>query len=133
MAISLKNIEDRVEVLENKSSSGVSVVEKYQNGDDWYVKYSDGFIMQSGYTSVPTGGTKNFTFHIPMSTTKYAITLNGQSNSSWDYSFRVLSMSTTGMSLGVRFGGNCRWFVYGYLVTIVSMIILGGVVYGNIS
>lgn len=114
MVISLKNVDDRLKVLENKTSSGVTVVSKYQNGDNWYIKYSDGFIMQSGYTSVPSGGTKAFTFHIPMSTTKYAITLNAQSNSSWDFSFRVLSMSTTGMSLGVRFGGNCRWFVYGY-------------------
>lgn len=133
MAISLNNVNSRLTTVESKISSGLSITSSYRNGNDWYIKYSNGFIIQSGYRSGGMYEGQVINFLTPMSTTTYAINLIPWTNANWDFNYKVQSLSTTSMTLGLRFGGTCRWVVYGYLVSIVILLVLGGVGYGNIS
>ena len=45
MSISLKNIDDRVKVLENKAATSGGIVE-YKIADPGYIKFANGLIMQ---------------------------------------------------------------------------------------
>ncbi|MBQ3350252.1 MAG: hypothetical protein IJG38_07620 [Thermoguttaceae bacterium] len=52
--------------------SPVTVVETYHDGNNWYRKYSDGWIEQGGYESISSMtqyGTKTITFITPFQTT----------------------------------------------------------------
>jgi hypothetical protein len=51
-----------------------SIIQR-QNGNPWYIKYADGFVIQGGYVNNLTTTSQRVTFPVPMNGTNYTVAL----------------------------------------------------------
>ena len=96
---------------------GVYLTNTWRSGDQWYRKYSDGFVEQGGYLYINYGNT-TVTFNTAFSTTNYTV-------SAIDVGYKesvpyVVSRSTASMVLSRHWSGsqygaqNVLWYACGY-------------------
>ena len=87
-------------------------VESWRSGDNWYRKYSDGWIEQGGLITV-TGASRTCNLNIAMTTTNYTVVTTYQGNDGADYSIIVKERSTTAFTtVGGQGGSNNRYILY---------------------
>lgn len=87
-------------------------VESWRSGDNWYRKYSDGWIEQGGLITV-TGASRTCNLNIAMTTKNYTVVTTYQGNEGADYSIIVKERSTTAFTtVGGQGGSNNRYILY---------------------
>ena len=69
----INNIINSLEVELNKVKSVRYVVEKYENGTDWYTLYSDGWCEQGGRSALNETSTTTVTLHKAYKNTNYSV------------------------------------------------------------
>ena len=121
MSISLNNIESRVTALEK---AGSVIVAQHRNGNNWYVKYNNGLILQAGFISFAgqTNTTKTVPLNLKFTTSGYvAISqsdfVNETKSASWGIC-NVISRTTSDFTIKKAFNETTtvHWIAIGYLV-----------------
>ena len=94
------------------------VTETYVNGKNWYRKWSDGWIEQSGYLGVGADNTVNFLK--AFTTTNYNVQVTGADNATVGYIFVTMSRTQSSMHVQTAAGGATAayiskfWYACGY-------------------
>ena len=96
---------------------GVYLTNTWRSGDQWYRKYSDGFVEQGGYQYLNYGNT-TVTFNTAFATTNYTVSaINVGHTESVPF---VVSRSTASMVFSRLWTGdkagaqNALWYACGY-------------------
>lgn len=123
MAISLKNIDDRLKVVE---AGGNIIVEQSGKAQNWYVKYKNGLIMQGGYKSMSSGTnrTETFPLNTPFTTNTYVaisqpnFALEIEDAKSFGIA-NVVSRTTTSFNVKkvMTESVTVHWLAIGYLIS----------------
>ena len=88
------------------------ITQTWKSGNNWYRKWSDGWIEQGGFQS------SNSAVTFPISYTQTGITVVGTARRTYSgdsyNNFDVNSVSLTGFSWIPRNGSGCYWASWGY-------------------
>lgn len=109
---------ERVNILDllanNNSGAFVTETWKSEDGNNWYRKYSDGFIIQGGHANMDIDTT--FTFPTPFTTTNYNLLLMTRVHKAGTINERWEPTSNTQASIYTGVTGTCpiSWLAYGY-------------------
>jgi Phage T7 tail fibre protein. len=101
-AVETKNIQQdtRLTAVESGKLSVVS----WSSGNNWYRKYSDGWIEQGGIVTNPGEGLITVTLNTPMTTATYSVSTQGISVQAADYGtdgyLRTTGKTTTSIQIG---------------------------------
>ena len=77
---------DKLEEVTDKLNSMKYVVETYSNGNQWYRKWSDGWIEQGNYQSLTFSGyISTLSFVTSFKTINYTFVVTGKSNDTSSY------------------------------------------------
>lgn len=120
MSISLNNIESRVTALEK---AGSVIVAQNRNGNNWYVKYNNGLILQAGFIlySGESCSTKDVPLNINFTTNGYVAISQPDfaheiyGKSSWGIC-NVISRTTKNFTIKKAFNETVtvHWIAIGY-------------------
>ena len=101
----------------------ITLVASWRSGDNWYRKYSDGWIEQGGRSAIPSvGAWRTINLHTAFSDTNYNILLAGSgttmTTSATPYNIRVKSDAITTTSFKISDGSKddiyAYWYACGY-------------------
>ena len=110
---------NKIDILDLKTNSGITVVDANQEGTTWYRKYSDGWIEQGGRTASLSDGEATVTFPIEFKDTNYSIlttSVNSSANSTTTIA-KSLTKKTAVVTYDVEDGsgtGTIQWYACGY-------------------
>lgn len=116
ISAALTQVEARVGSLENRVNLDEKsyVAKTYKNGNNWYRKYSDGWIEQGGYIS-GTSNTRTITLVTPFTTTNYTVNSTGYKQATEDYSPFIGARTTSNFTIYVGTGATgVFWYACGY-------------------
>ena len=96
-----------------------TVTETYRNGNQWYRKWSDGFIEQGGTIATSQKGYESITISLPtaFTTTTYTVLTGGTNTGNLGSGVDVISeKTTTGFKTHTHHKGDAlpTWYACGY-------------------
>lgn len=113
---------NRIEGLEQILSQIKYVIDSKTTENQWYRKWSDGWIEQGGICYVPdVGSNGTVDFLIPFQNIPFAVASKYEGGSYTESSGGLISVTTTSITCGLRWGGdisrggrNCSYYACGY-------------------